>query len=287
MFTKQALDSFQPIHLLSMRFLIASVTLSLLALFKVIKLDFKGKPIKELLILTLFQPVFYFTLETIGVNLTSSSQAGMMIALIPVIVTILAVIFLKEIPTKLQTFFIFTSVIGVMFILSMSGNLEIGGHFLGMLCLLGAVFSGATYNILSRKLSTQFKPVEITFVMMWVGAITFNIIAFSQSLLNGTLNTHFSGFSSFTAVMSLFYLSILSSICAFFMLNYMLGKLPAARSGVFANLTTVVSILAGIFIKNELVHWYQLVGGILIIIGVWGTNYFSEKPLSKNINLKY
>jgi len=60
------------------------------------------------------------------------------------------------------------------------------------------------------------------------------------------------------------------------MMNFILSKIEAAQSAVFANLTTIVSILAGVFIRGENFYWFQIVGGILIVIGVWGTNYYGK-----------
>ena len=277
MFTKQALDSFETFHLLAFRFTLAALMLSGLAIIGVIKVELRNKPIKELLLLCFFQPIAYFIFETIGVKLTSSSQAGMMIALIPIVVTLMAVVFLKESPNKMQSLFICVSVLGVLFIIGMSGSLNAGGNLAGLAVLMGAVISGATYNILSRKLSSHYKPLEITFIMMWVGAICFNIIAVINSIGQGNLGSYFSGFSSWQAISAILYLGILSSICAFFMLNYMLSKLTASSSAVFSNLTTVISIIAGVFIRHESFYWYQLAGGILIILGVWGTNYYGIK----------
>ena len=89
MFTKQALETLPTTLLLSYRFALAAILLTLLWLFGVIKISYKNKPLKELLLLSLFQPIAYFIFETTGVKLTSSSEAGIMIALIPVVVTIL------------------------------------------------------------------------------------------------------------------------------------------------------------------------------------------------------
>lgn len=281
MFTKQALDSFSPMMLLSFRFAMAALVLTLLTLLGIIKLSYKGKPLKMLLLLAFFQPIFYFIFETTGVKLTSSSEAGMMIALIPVVVTVLAALVLKEKPTPLQLAFIFMSVFGVIFIILMSGGFSLEGHLDGTLALLGAVLAAGVYNILSRKLSKQFTPVEITFVMMWTGAVVFNLIALVQNLLHGDLSGYITPFSSIEAMIPIFYLGILSSVCAFFMVNFMLSKLPASNSAVFANLTTVISVLAGVFIRHEAFYWYQLVGGILIILGVWGTNYYKKPAVIK------
>lgn len=48
----------------------------------------------------------------------------------------------------------------------MKGQLVVGENCIVILFLLAAVISGGAFIILSRKLSLQFKPEEITFVMM-------------------------------------------------------------------------------------------------------------------------
>lgn len=272
MFTKQALETLPTTLLLSYRFSLAALLLTLLWLSGAIKINLKNKPLKELMLLSLFQPIAYFIFETTGVKLASSSEAGIMIALIPVVVTIFAAIFLKERPGKAQLFFMVSSVIGVIFIVLMSGSENRTGHLAGILSLLGAVLAAGVYNILSRKLSANFTPVEITFVMMWTGAAVFSTLSAATGIINGNIEKYITYLGSASTLFSILYLGVLSSVCAFFMMNYMLSKIPASNSSVFSNLTTVVSIIAGVFIRHETFHWYQFAGSIIIILGVWGTN---------------
>lgn len=282
MFTKQALETLPTTLLLSYRFALAAVLLTILWLVGLINLNYKNKPLKELFLLTFFQPIAYFIFETTGVKLTSSSEAGIMIALIPVVVTIFAAVFLKEKPGKAQFLFILASVLGVVFIVLMSGSTDSSGHFTGILALFGAVLAAGVYNILSRKLSKSFTPVEITFVMMWTGAIVFNLLSTASGIINKDLGRYFTSLNTMHTLIPIMYLGILSSVCAFFMVNYMLSKLPASSSSVFSNLTTVISIIAGVFVRHEAFHWYQVAGGIMIILGVWGTNRYrpqQEVPL--------
>jgi drug/metabolite transporter (DMT)-like permease len=283
MFTKQALETLPTTLLLAYRFTLAAILLTGFWLIGLIKLDLKNKPVKQLLLLSFFQPIAYFIFETTGVKLTSSSEAGIMIALIPVVVTIFAAVFLKEKPSKVQFLFILASVLGVVFIVMMSGSTGSSGHFAGILSLFGAVLAAGVYNIMSRKLSTSFTPVEITFVMMWTGAIVFNTFSIAAGIANGNLGIYFTSLNTISTLIPILYLGTLSSVCAFFMVNYMLSKLPASNSAVFSNLTTVISIIAGVFIRHEAFHWYQLAGGIMIILGVWGTNRYKpqqELPLN-------
>ncbi len=286
MFTKKALDNIESFHLLAFRFSFAAIFLTILQILGVIKIHFRGKKIHSLLLLSLFQPVIYFICETIGVNMTSSSEAGMMIALIPVFVTVLAAVFLKENPTLIQLFFIFVSVGGVIFINIMKGSLDVSNSIVGILILMGAVISASIYNILSRKSSISFNSVEITFIMMWVGTIVFNSISIVKHISSNALSNYLTPVTNSQALLPLLYLGILSSVIAFFMLNYTLSKLEASRASVLANITTIVSIFAGVFILKEDFYWFHIAGAVMILLGVWGTNYFGNKKDRTKKSLK-
>lgn len=279
LFTKNALDYLPPFHLIAFRFLLAALLLTLLKVSGLVKIDYSGKDIRPLLYTAFFQPFIYFICETYGIKLISSSQAGMMIALIPVIVAVLSATILGERTTVLQTISILLSVGGVFVIILMQRNGELAeGSLPGYLLLLGAVAAAALFNIMSRKSSQQFKPIEITFVMMWVGAVVFNIIAVVQHLQVGQLRQYFSPLLQREVVLSVVYLGILSSIGAFFLINFALSRLLASQAAVFANLTTVVSIFAGVVFRGEAFFWYHALGAAMILLGVWGTNYFSRTP---------
>ncbi len=273
LFTKECLEIVAPFQLLAYRFSLAALTLTLLYIFKIIKLNFSGKKIGLLLLLAVIQPGLYFVSETIGISLTNSSEAGLMIALIPIVVTILAAFMLREKPGRIQTFFIVLSVTGVFLIVLLKGQGGLTTNYLGLAYLFGAVLMASLYNILSRKLSLSFKPLEITFIMMWAGAILFNLLFFFTSGFN--LNQYLAPLNNNKILMAVLYLGVFSSVIAFFLVNYTLAKIKAAQSSVFANLTTIIAILAGVFFRGESFYWFQLIGGLMIISGVWGTNYYS------------
>lgn len=274
MFTRGALEHIAPFHLLGLRFAAAVLTLVLLRLLGIVSIKVTWEEFKALLPLAFFQPILYFPFETLGVQLTSSSHGGMMIAAIPIFVTILAAAVLKERPRPVQYPFILASVGGVIFILAMQNQGGLGTSFLGTLFLLGAVLAAACFNIASRKASQSFSPLQTTWVMMVIGSIFFNGIALIQHLAAGTLMQYFRPLPAVWPAIS--FLGILSSVGAFFLINYTLSKLPAAQSAVFSNLTTLISIFAGVAFLQESFAWYQAVGAVIILAGVWGTNRFAQ-----------
>lgn len=276
MFTKIALDSMKPMELLAVRFLIAAMCMALLRVSKVIKINLKGKPTKELMMVAIFQPVLYFIFETIGINMTSASESGLMTSLSPIIVSFLSVVFLKEKLKIKQWGFIILSVSGVVLINLMKG-MKAPSNYLGLLFLFLTVLSAGLYNIIAKKATEKYSPIEVTYAMMWVGAIAFNGINFMTNVLNKNTSQYFEFLFSYKSILPLLYLGILSSVVAFFLANYTISSLPLSQAAIFGNVITVVSILAGVIILKESFHWYDLIGAIMIILGVWGTVRFGSQ----------
>lgn len=277
MFSKKALATAGPFELLSFRFGAAFLTMSLLLLFKIIKIDYKSKPLKSLFFLSFTHPFLYFIFETFGIKYGSTLQAGIMLALIPIFVAVLGAWFLKEVPSLKQVFFIIISVAGVMLIIVLgsasAGNVSIAGAAF----LLMAVLAASIYNIVSRKLSSDFTPMEITYFMMAFGAFFFNGISVAGHINNGTLGSYFALLSDPSFSISILYLGILSSSVAFLLINYSLSKIKASENAVFANLSTIVTIMAGVVFLNEPFFSYHLIGAAMILLGVWGTSYFGGR----------
>ncbi|NOH15241.1 DMT family transporter [Clostridium cochlearium] len=290
LFTKKALIFATPFQLIAFRFLLAFIFMSVLIFTKIINVNYKDKNIKELFFLVLMQPIGYFIFETYGLRLSTSSQAGILTALIPIISSIIGVYILKEIPSKKQWFFILLSVVGVIFIVVMDNNSGSQNSLLGTFLLLGAIICGSFYHVLSRKNSSIFTPIETTYFMMGVGALTFNFISVIIHIKNNNLTNYFSLLYNKDFLIPLLFLGILSSVIAFLLVNFSLCHLEASKCAVFSNLSTVISIFAGVLFLDEKIYWYHIVGSITILIGVYFTNYLSsnsDKNLccKKNTNL--
>jgi drug/metabolite transporter (DMT)-like permease len=277
LFSKMALNSAGIFELLSFRFLTAFIIMTILIVLKVIKVNYAGKNIKGLILLGLMEPIIYFIFETYGIKFSSSSIAGLMIALIPIGVVILSAYFLKEKPSPLQLMFILMSVLGVMLIGVMGSSGSNGGNLLGIILLLGAVMSAASFTIISRKLSNDFTPMELTYSMMILGAVFFNGVSIFNHIVNKKISNYFEPLRDSNFLISIAYLGVLSSIVAYFLINFTLSKLEASKSAVVSNLATIVSIIGGVVILKESFYYYHVIGSVLIIIGVWGTNNYENK----------
>jgi drug/metabolite transporter (DMT)-like permease len=277
LFVKMALTVSNPMDILAHRFTLSIAAALILLFFGRIRLTLRPQDLLTLLPLALFYPALFFAFQAYGLLHTSSSEAGIIHAAVPILTMLLAGYFLKEYSSVLQKFLIVLSVAGVIFIFAMKGidleNNRLQGTslmVLSALCLAG-------YNILTRKMAKKFSTIELTCVMTLIGFIVFNGLALIRHLRDGTLNLFFQPFESPIFVLSLLYLGVLSSLVTSFLSNYALSHIEASQMSVFSNLSTLVAVLAGVVFLEEKLFAYHILGGLAIIAGVVGTNYLTAR----------
>jgi len=167
------------------------------------------------------------------------------------------------------------SVSGVLFIQIMKSSSGLDVNLWGLLLLLGAVISAALFNIASRNASKTLKPYELTYFMMLGGALVFNTLYIIQLSIESRLGDYFTNLSHLELVVPILYLGVIASIGGFFLVNFALSKVPAHVSSIYANLSTIVAIIAGAWLLNEKLYYYHFIGAFMIIIGVYGTVRFN------------
>jgi drug/metabolite transporter (DMT)-like permease len=277
MFTKITLDFVTPLGLIAYRFLFAFITMEILRITHVINIRISKDFRKKLLLVALLQPVLYFLLETYGLRLTTSSEAGMMIALIPVFVTVFGILFLNERPVRGQIIFILLGVAGIIYIQLNKMTSGFNASVLGGILLFLAVITASLFNIASRDAQKKLSSLEVTYAMMALGALVFNMLYVTQLIWQGRISDYVSNLIQHEVILPLLFLGVIASVGAFFLVNFSLSKLPAHVSSVFANFSTVVAIGAGTLILGEPFHLYHAIGGLMIITGVYGTARLNAK----------
>lgn len=274
MFSRMALDAASPLILLMYRFALAFLFINIVALWARrtgkdgwLRFQIPWKKSLPLFVLGVLQPVMYFLCESWGIKWTNATVSGVIIALIPIAALGAGALFLNEKPGLSQIGYSLLCIAGVIVMTLQQSQ---GGQVqpLGIVLLVGAVLIGAMYNMFSRKISASFSALERTYVMMLVGAVAFTALAFlenRQDLPRLVAPVKDTGF-----LLSVMYLSSFSSILAFLCLNYAATILPVSRATAFCNLTTVLSLLAGVVFLGEPFTLLSGVAAAVIIIGVFG-----------------
>lgn len=273
MFTKISLNYASPMTVIADRYLVAFLGMTLVMLITKQKIRLK-KGMWKIILMALFQPVLYFLFETYGIKLTTSAFSSIMISLIPVVSMICGIFTLKEVPSPMQYVFSAVSVIGVV-IMALSGKSSGTVTALGILLLAGAVFSSVAFNISSRKISAEFTVVERTYATTVIGLISFAAIALTENIKNPV--NIITPFLSSPYLWAILYLGVLSSVVAFLLMNFANTYLPVAKTTVFANVTTVISVIAGMVFLDEKITFWVVISTVMIVIGVTGVQLLNVK----------
>lgn len=277
-FVKMALHHASPVDLLAHRFTAATAALFFFYLFR-----WKGWPVIErkrifpLLALSLFYPLLLFSMQTIGLQFTTASEAGILSATTPVFTVILASIFLKEKSSFWQMISVLLSVGGVIYIMYKNGLGEITGETLkGDFFILLSVISTAIYFVLARKVTQQLSAMDITFFMTVTACILFNLFAIITHLKAGTLPLYFVALKDSEFLWTILYLGVLSSFVTSFMTNSALSIIPASQVSIFNNISPVIAVFAGVLFLNETLHVYHIIGAIMVLLGIIGVNVLKK-----------
>ena len=278
MFSRIALGVTTPFVMLTYRFILAVIGLSAMALWSVnrknppreqenfMRFSLQGKPVLPLLCLGVVQPVAYFFCESYGIAMTNASFSGVIIALVPIVGLILGAVCLREKATARQAVWSLVSIAGVI-VMTLMQSAEGAVRPLGVLLLLGAVLSGVVFNIISRSIADRFSAFERTYVMMLIAAGTF--LSFAVFENRADLSALLAPLKSLPFMGAMIYLSLVSSIGAFLMLNFANNHLPVAKTTAFCNLTTVISVFAGVMFLGEPFNLTMLIAAAMIVLGVF------------------
>ncbi|MBP2633667.1 MAG: protein of unknown function transrane [Firmicutes bacterium] len=273
MFVKIALTVATPLDTLAHRFSISFLAIFIFFLIKKIRFSIKFKDILAILPLALFYPALFFSFQAFGLLYTSSSEAGIIQATVPIFTLALATYFLKEHSTLWQQIFTCLSVAGVIYIFMMKGFSPELTNTRGILLILLSTLSAACYNVLARNLTQRYSLVILTYIMSLLGMLLFNGMAIVQHINNHTLMYYFTSFLNKDFLIATLYLGLFSSLGTSFLSNYALSKMEASKMSVFNNFATLVTILAGVFYLGEKLESYHFIGGAVIVIGVIGANF--------------
>ncbi|MBR5047374.1 MAG: DMT family transporter [Eubacterium sp.] len=281
--TKEALASLETTEVLAVRWGISMVFFIILAVTGIIKVDYRGKKLKGLLLLVLCQPCSYAILECIGIDRTTATESSIMIAAVPIMVVIENMIFLRQLPGRKAILGVLIGFSGVVLCILPGAADSTGSQIIGYLCLLGAITVGSGYNIGTGILSERFSILEISCAMAVGGGIFFNIVSLAAG--NG-LHPYQVFVSSGTIIWQLLFLGLGCGVLCYAMYNYNLSKFPSTIAAcIQTNSINVVGVVAGIVILNEPWGWYTVIGLILTITGIvicaFASENDSKKPLTE------
>lgn len=211
-------------------------------------------------------------LTTVAEETLTSSLTSLISATSPIVV------FLGSVAIGLQKFTVramlglFMCFGGILFIFWDGINdLANPDYRFGILLLLFAIAGWASGTIFTKKMNIQSKNISLNLFYQFAFA---GIIQIIFALLFSE-NYNFENWSV-KSISAMLYLSLFGSVAAFFAYHYALTKVSPVQVSILAYINTIISIFLSWLILNEEISAKFIIAAILIILGVFVTNYNRE-----------
>ncbi len=266
------LQGFSPVFLSTVRICITSLFLIIVALFyKGIKRPTSSEwryLVGVGIFGTLLNQTFYFT----GLKHTTPANASLIISLAPIATIILERFIFKVKLTAKKSLGAMISLIGVFSIIGVAGGtlgISWGDFniFIAMLCLSISI-------LFIRGLSQTMPSFVVTVYATVLGSVLMIPAAGVEGLVSGTAISH-----SVFMWLLLIFAAIFAQGMAGFWWNSGVAKVGAGTASMFMNVQPFVAILASHFILGNRIMLSQILGGILVLMGVYIANMPSVKPI--------
>lgn len=263
---KIALSAYTPPEVMAGRMLAASCV-CLPAIKPVLRALQDNSTRNALLLCVLCEPCLYFLCETFALRYTSSAQAGMVVALLPLAVAAGAGVFLGERLASRVWIGFGLAIAGVVWltlgsVATESSPAPLLGNFLELL----AVLCATGYTLIVRKLSNRMGPLALTAASSYAGAFFFlPLCLLPLSLEPVNLGT---ALPPWAPVACIIYLGTVVTFVGYGLYNYGICRLSAGRAAAYTNLIPVLTLLMGVLWMGDVLTPPQYVASLVVIAGV-------------------
>ena len=211
------------------------------------------------------EPCLYFVFESRALQLTTASQAGMIVSLLPLMVAVAARLYLKEPLTRRTMIGFLLAITGAIW-LSATGqstntapNPALGNmlEFLAMICAAG-------YIVSLRQLTVHYNysPFLLTAIQSLMGCLFYFLLLFLPTTqLPTTLDPR--------AILAVLYLGAFVNLGAYGLYNFGVSKVPASQAAIYLNLIPVFAIFFGWLFLGETFTPEQYLATLLIFTGIF------------------
>ena len=263
---KDALREFSPVSFNAVRIPLAALLLWIPMLLLKGRIHLQPRDIWKILVLGIIGNVFYLTLFIHGLELTKAGNVGLLMSVGTVFTALLSRLLGHEYLGRMVWVGIFLSFGGVAVILLESAEFAVGtGTLVGDLITLVAACCWSVYTVFSKTLMRSYSPLTFTTLTLSVGALALFFISLPDLMDQNW------GQISTKSYLELGYSSIFSLAVAYSIWFYCVDRLGSTKTAIYANLVPFWTLLFAWFFIGEKITLLQVLGGILILSGIYLT----------------
>jgi len=259
--TKLCLGYLAPIEVMGLRLFIGLPVMFIIILARGLKFDFKGH--RTGLALGAIILTAHFLIQIVGIQYTSATNTGWLIAAIPLVTAVLAFLILKERIGRNVIAGIVIATVGILLLISKGRLFDFGWlSSIGDWLVLGSAHTWALYTIATRDLSRACNPLTVTFTMLLAPALVALVVMLPTS--------QWSSFSNLpiTAMAALLFLGVLGTAIAHWFWQEGVARIGAAKAGIFLYLEPLATTAIAVPYLHESFGMYSAIGGFLVLLGV-------------------
>ena len=258
-----AFRTYVPLVVIFARMFIATICFLIVAKRITNSLQYRNGDYKPLVFMAICEPCLYFLFEAQAVVNTSAAQAGVITAILPILVMIAAAIFLKERCGMKTWVGALIAVAGVCWLTikstpSADAPNPVLGNFLEFLAMVCA--TGSTISL--KALTTRYSPWLLTAIQAFIGSIFYFPLLFLPT-------TNLPETFHWGATLAIVYLGSFITLGAYGFYNYGVKYIEASKAASFVNLIPVFSVILAWFFLGETFSLQQIFAATLIISGVY------------------
>ena len=202
----------------------------------------------------------YFSMENVGLDFATATDAALLIAASPAITMLLEFFVYRARISATRFAGVAVAMFGVYLIVGQSPPVAGGNRLLGDLILIGAGVVWAFYSFVTRKVGRDRPMSTVVFYQTAAGVVAFVPLAFTEM-------GEWRAPSAETALI-LAYLAVFCSVVAFLLYAHGLKSLDSGTAVTLLNLVPVFGAAFAILVLREPVGVGQLLGGVIVIGGV-------------------
>jgi drug/metabolite transporter (DMT)-like permease len=266
--TKVALKEMNPFTLLTLRFGMGGFLLLLVQLQKDRRF-LKAFSFTDWLLIIFLAIVGisgHTLLQAFGLLYTTAIHTGWIVAIMPIFITIAARFYLGEAITLRKIGGIALGVLGVFLVISkgiFSFSIFCFGSTFGDFLVLISGLTWTAFTVGGRGFLSRFSPLAAITPMMIVGCL----ITFPFTWLKWEWNLLFH--LSTAAWLGILFLAVFCSGLAYLFWYSALEKKDSSIVGIYLYLEPLVTLSGAYFLLNEEIQWITLMGGGMILLGVY------------------
>ncbi len=270
--TKVSLDFLPPLFVVFARLVVSSICFLIWLYMKKTKIKYMGgKWLWNMIILSLFGSGLHYSLQTIGLQYTSASNASLYAVTAPLTITIIAIFFLGEKLSIKKFTGISLALIGVLTVIGFDTILDfdLTGHLLGDLLVFASISMWGIFTVLGKKMTKQIGALELTMIITVLGTIYMAPVGIYDLYRNQISLSNI----PMKAWLAVLFLGITCSFLATLLYFFALQHRESQKVGVYLyTIPPMTQISAAIFL-GEVIGLSLIAGSIAVLFGV----YLTEK----------